>query len=214
MNDLRTGNFMILFQMLSCSKGSLYISSYGVKSTSLEEVFMKAITENVIESESTPDNDSNDFELDSNSHQVDASFQMMESVDDKIGNSKVVLTVPDSGFESDPNSISLGNLRGSGRGFDLGNHCSGDFLDEFDENLTDATTSFIDIHPPLMNVVPSNQTAQINYEKISGNQLILQQFGAILQKRYLCTKRNIEGLFSQVKDCILILYLQLICICL
>lgn len=195
MNDLRAGHFMTLFQMLSSSKGSLYISSYGVKSTTLEEVFMKAITEKVLGSESTPDNDSNEFETESVSRII---LNMPDSVDNTVGNDKI-LTIKDSGFgESDPNSLSLGFLHVSGRDAKLSG--SGD-VHLSNENLdtTDRTTSFTEIpQPSNASIVTINQTAQSEYEKISGNHLVAQQFWAILQKRYLCTKRNIEGLFSQV----------------
>jgi hypothetical protein len=41
---------------------------------------------------------------------------------------------------------------------------------------------------------------------VQGKLLLLQQFWAIILKRYLCTRKNIEGLFSQVDFILKILH--------
>ena len=45
LHELRRGNFVPLFQYLSQSKEKLFISSFGVKNTTLEEIFIKVIAE-------------------------------------------------------------------------------------------------------------------------------------------------------------------------
>uniref|UniRef100_T1J7T4 ATP-binding cassette sub-family A member 2 n=1 Tax=Strigamia maritima TaxID=126957 RepID=T1J7T4_STRMM len=155
-SELKKGSFEKLFTDLELSLNALHISSYGIKNTTLEEVFLKvAEGHNLCETEMGDLNVKNE-EIEENNVN-EASEPLLPLTTDRSCSSPESL---DSFVTNETNNEYLLKQRGKN-------------MHRYEWEGT-------------------------SMERVEGNMLLMQQFWAILVKRYLCTKRNWKGLFSQI----------------
>nr|XP_042904131.1 ATP-binding cassette sub-family A member 2 isoform X3 [Parasteatoda tepidariorum] len=178
-SELRKGSFEKLFTALENSLSDLGIASYGIKNTTLEEVFLK-VAEKVRHE---------DFSFQSDSCSKQGMYDSVPSSnqdDITVKSSEVILN--DS---SDNNVLKDSNI--------LNSTCN---------RTKSADDGKADYYQLPANGVLKDQEATTEKSylgldgagsyKIEGNMLRFQQFMTILLKRFYCTKRNWKGLFSQI----------------
>lgn len=181
--DLKAGNFVRLFKDLEKSKSELHISSYGVKNTTLEEIFMKVIAER-------RDSESDVCPTESNEH---------VELNDTVNLECIKL---ENVAEGACSSTGTGNVDSTAISTDMTKQ----------RNETNMNTSVSTLQTPTAQgdgMQPADQETfipdsvrsldrTIDDPTLTPKYPVWQQFCAILKKRYLCTKRNLEGLISQV----------------
>lgn len=188
--ELKAGNFVRLFRDLKVHKDELHISSYGVKNTTLEEIFMKVISErldsesDICPTESNEHIESNENVVIPNStegQQKSAECIQMGTVS-KASLSKE--TLANGSLPSDKDSLQLGATASTP--IEVGD---GDCAPSEDELQPEEGQEFLR---------EENLNEKIDDPRLTPKFPVWQQFCAIIQKRYLCTKRNLEGLISQI----------------
>lgn len=186
MSELRKGSFEKLFTALENSLTQLRISSYGIKTTTLEEVFLQVAENGQIEVETSPKS---------------RPLKPMKKMSNGYHSPDIYLDDKDVFLErDDEGSVPLLQVN------DNYNQTNGISLN-FEENVKkkqadDGKADYLQLKssPLLENNISQRN---LNWEgagtyKIEGKFLLLQQFNAILLKRFYCTKRNWKGLFSQI----------------
>ncbi|XP_054722736.1 ATP-binding cassette sub-family A member 2-like [Uloborus diversus] len=173
-SELRKGSFERLFNALETSLPGLGISSFGIKNTTLEEVFLKVAEKAQMEdmswgSESLSNKQGKSGQYDSVSHQEE--------------NGK-----PDSSPLPPPDGrpARYNAPNGRKRSADDGK------ADYFQLPPNQVKDSDANLEPPIIGLDGAGSY------KVEGKMLLFQQFTTILLKRFYCTRRNWKGLFSQI----------------
>lgn len=195
--ELKAGNFVRLFRDLKEHKVELHISSYGVKNTTLEEIFMKVISERLDSESDICPTESNEH-ISSNENVVIAipppsstetrqkSLVNLECIQmETVSKSSISKeTLANGSLVSDKDSPKLEATASTP--IEVGD---GDCAPSEDERQPEEGQEFL---------TEENLNEKIDDPRLTPKFPVWQQFCAIIQKRYLCTKRNLEGLISQI----------------
>ncbi|CAN7944115.1 unnamed protein product, partial [Ixodes pacificus] len=177
--ELRKGSFEKLFSALEASLGFLGISSYGIKNTTLEEVFLK-----VAEEASRSDSES---ELPSFLRLGYGAFLSPDFNSEKHWKS-----------ESKKPALRLSLLQKQETGGAASSSVSLEqsiYCSSAGQGVCPTVKIFLLSFSPGEEVTGSWEGSG---QRVEGKLLLLQQLSAILLKRYYCTRRNWKGLFSQI----------------
>lgn len=174
-HELRLGNFQKLFAALEEHVHNLHITSYGTKNTTLEEVFLKV-------ADQKEDNEC-DLVIDSGVAQDDELLTTCDSSSSGIGTFEL------RDMDCDLKTTSRKKTRPKFRPRPSKSH-------NYEQVPLDDTETLIS--EGLMTKPPPCFKEGCGTYRVDGKLRLLQQFFAILHKRYLCTKRNWKGLFAQI----------------
>ncbi|KAF8797193.1 ATP-binding cassette sub-family A member 2 like protein [Argiope bruennichi] len=182
-SELRKGNFEKLFSALESSMADLGIASYGIKNTTLEEVFLKVAEKGLKEDMSTVSDSS--LKRTNSSGFYDSVSPDPEEVSPshKLQDTSVAEV-----SSSDPINGSIVNSSISSR-----------------KRSDDRKADYYQLPPNRVSKEQQDDVASSNLGlegcgsyKVEGKMLLFQQFTTILLKRFYCTKRNWKGIFSQI----------------
>lgn len=194
LSELKAGRFVKLFKDLEKFKEDLHISSYGVKNTTLEEIFMKVISERL-------DSESDIWPTESNEQlgrdMASAEPELQMTGQKENGNEEFIKLQPISKASSSKETLANGSISSKevDSVADVTRRVSQptDTSDVEESNLNEDMDSQDFLPDRTFN--GSNMTDD---PRLNPKYPVWQQFCAIIKKRYLCTKRNLEGLISQV----------------
>ncbi|GBL93401.1 ATP-binding cassette sub-family A member 2 [Araneus ventricosus] len=182
-SELRKGNFEKLFSALESSMAELGIASYGIKNTTLEEVFLKVAEKGLKEDMSTVSDSS--MKRTNSSGFYDSVSPDPEEVSPSHKLQDISLTELSS---SDPTNGSVVNSSISSR-----------------KRSDDRKADYYQLPPNHVSKEQQDDVVSTSLGlegcgsyKVEGKMLLFQQFTTILLKRFYCTKRNWKGIFSQI----------------
>ncbi|CAL8135403.1 unnamed protein product [Orchesella dallaii] len=197
LNELKQGNFVKLFRDLKSFKEELHISSYGVKNTTLEEIFMKVISDR-LDSESEIWTSNEQLEPSNSKTVVQAELQTTSSIETrKEGDEESIKLEPISTSRSSKNvRLANGNITPTSLNEDVVDSTDG----KNPQELATMLQTFDELKAESQDFLPQNVSSRETRDdpRVTQKYPVWQQFCAIIQKRYLCTKRNLEGLISQI----------------
>lgn len=190
--ELRKGSFEKLFKALEINLNELEVSSYGIKNTTLEEIFLQVAQSGMDKYQASSSSDSYKSNRSSNKSPSVKDFTSLFEMksDDKQ-------TEPHESGDTINSSVPLieGNNchEGVGKAVPEGEVLDDTFGNNQDEFYTVADGNQEQKPNQSIGVCEGAGSYQVH-----GKLLLIQQFLAILTKRYYCTRRNWKGLFSQI----------------
>ncbi|XP_041099680.1 ATP-binding cassette sub-family A member 2, partial [Polyodon spathula] len=190
---VKKGCFERLFQALEQNLNSLALTSFGLRDTTLEEVFLKV-------SEEDQSLENSDADLKESPREGKAAMQCAgppaegaEKPEVELSNLVKCSQLSDSKGSLRSASSSAGSVRGDEGG--LYSEFYGDYCPLFDAN-DDPDNVSLQAEPESDPEVPVLE-GQGSF-KLEGSWLKLRQFHGLIIKRFHCAKRNTKGLFSQI----------------
>ncbi|XP_058842654.1 ATP-binding cassette sub-family A member 2-like isoform X3 [Acipenser ruthenus] len=189
----KKGCFERLFQALEQNLNSLALTSFGLRDTTLEEVFLKV-------SEEDQSLENSDADLKESPREGKAAMQCADPPAEGAEKPEVELSnlVKCSQLSHSQGSLrSVSSSAGSVRGDEGGLYSEfyGDYCPLFDAN-DDPDNVSLRAEPESDPEVPVLE-GQGSF-KLEGSWLKLRQFHGLIVKRFHCAKRNTKGLFSQI----------------
>ncbi|XP_035229982.1 ATP-binding cassette sub-family A member 2-like, partial [Stegodyphus dumicola] len=184
-NELRKGSFEKLFDALESNLSSLGIASYGIKNTTLEEVFLK------VAEKSQRDDVSIQSDISLKQKKSPSFYDSVGYQEDKVEAEKFYDT---SLVESSTNQKKQANASISNSSSNSRKKSADDGKADYFHLPHNHVTKGPAVHCDQMSLGLDGAGSY----KVEGKMLLLQQFSTILLKRFYCTKRNWKGLFSQI----------------
>ncbi|XP_052774715.1 ATP-binding cassette sub-family A member 2-like isoform X2 [Mya arenaria] len=194
--EAKKGNFERLFQALESGDKQLYITSYGVADSNLEEVFLE-VTENAIrDEEDKKPKPMKTFQIKQNSHTTTSPPARL-SLDDDLTEAVGGHSGPD--LELKPANQSPGNELELGHMTEApANQNRTEGVDVADKQTNQRVESEVNIEEEARDQRNMEMLCGKGSYVLSNKWLLLNHFRAVIIKRFHYITRNWKSLFSQI----------------
>ncbi|PRD32326.1 UNVERIFIED_CONTAM: ATP-binding cassette sub-family A member 2 [Trichonephila clavipes] len=199
-SELRKGSFEKLFCALESSMPSLGIASYGIKNTTLEEVFLKVAEKGLKE-----DIQNILYFLDKCMLSLDNSTVSDSSLKQTNSSGFYDSVSPDLEENSPTNKLHEKSLTELSNSDQESGSIANSSTSNRKKSSDDRKADYYQLPPNHITKDQDEDAMKTNLGlegcgsyKVEGKMLLFQQFTTILLKRFYCTKRNWKGIFSQI----------------